>query len=540
MKMVSFFIFLISFSAEALVPVEGIILGEALEEYQSDPLRSVFRDIYDTSKMAENKKIKFYFSFYNDGVELENSCSYLKPAKYAWPWDEKQARRSMAATLQYIGLDTTIKAIGAYAQKFKLEEDQFNILKKNLVKNYCSQNMTVFSLKTIEKSLEYYYQNPPQEMIPSVLSSPFATNKFKETSEHEKARSKEFDFVIKSFRSFCSWGGEVEDYRLLTPYLSNSFIMSEVIKNMSGLKREVHEKTLEVLSLKSDATVQVVCEDLICRKRPEDVFKEKFPLSLGSTGRQEDLIKNFCHHFKSLVPPKETIGQVSEWIKKAEPEDPILETSFFISLITGVPDFFNGVESYQEVIPIVKSSIQEGWDHWATGILTGFSQDFLFEEAMKIRLRERKSEKVKKFSLIFDITMGEMDRVFKDNDKLSVNFEIKLSKNYLLKLKTKWIQLQNEVDTQGQEEFKKKVSSDLGVILKDKEKLFSQKIWSEEFFHLVAEELIDQSVSYEGPLFQSYKEKMISVPIKFTYGLFALSFLKYRADVAKGRVKLGL
>jgi hypothetical protein len=188
----------------------------------------------------------------------------------------------------------------------------------------------------------------------------------------------------------------------------------------------------------------------------------------------------------------------------------------------------------------VKSSIQEGWDHWATGILTGFSQDFLFEEAMKIRLRERKSEKVKKFSLIFDITMGEMDRVFRDNDKLSVNFEIKLSKNYLLKLKTKWIQLQNEVDTQGQEEFKKKVSSDLGVILKDKEKLFSQKIWSEEFFHLVAEELIDQSVSYEGPLFQSYKEKMISVPIKFTYGLFALSFLKYRADVAKGRVKLGL
>jgi hypothetical protein len=540
MKLICFFILFISVSVQALVPVEGIILGEAQEEYQSDPLRSVFRDIYDTSKSVENKKMKFYFSFYNDGIELENSCSYFKPAKYAWPWDEKQARRSMAGTLQYIGLDTTIKAIGAYAKKFKLEEDQFHILKKNLVKNYCSQNITVFSLKTIERSLEYYYKNPSQEIIPSILSSPYATNKLKETSEQEMARSKEFDFVIKSFKSFCSWGGEVEDYRLLTPYLSNSFIMSEVIKNMSGLKREINEKTLEVLSLKSDTTVQVVCEDLICRKRSEDVFKEKFPLSLGSTGRQEDLIKNYCHHFKLLVPPKETIEQVREWIKKTDPEDPILETSFFISLITGVPDFFNGVGSYQEVIPIVKSSIQEGWDHWATGILTGFSQDFLYEESMKIRRRERKSEKVKKFSLIFDITMGEMDRVFKDNDKLSVNFEIKLSKNYLLKLKSKWIQLQNEVDTQGQEEFKKKVSSDLGVILKDKEKLFSQKIWSDEFYHLVAEELIDQSVSYEGPLFQSYKEKMISIPIKFTYGLFALSFLKYRADVAKGRIKMGL
>jgi len=539
MIFVGFYVFLISLTASALVPVEGIILGEAQEEYQSDPLKYIFRDTYDTSKKSENKKLKFYLSFYNDGLDLLNSCSYLEAPKYSVPWDEKQARRSMAATLQYIGLDTTIKAVGAYSHKLGLNDEDFLNLKKNLVKNYCSKNLTVFSLKTIEKSLDYYFKNPPTFLIPSISASPFATKKLINSSEKLSARSREFDFVLKSFRSFCSWGGEVDDYRLLTPYLRNNFIMAEVIKNMSGLKRVMNEKTLEVSSIKSDLTVQVACVDLICRKETSDLFNKKFPLTLGSTGLEQDLRKNYCHHFKFQDPPQKTIPNVKEWISRSEIEEPIFETSQFISLMTGIPDFFNGIDSYGEMITLLKSSIDQRWDDWALRALGQFSHDFMFEESMKIKMRPRGSDKVKNFELVFDLSSGEMDRIIKDNDKLSVTFEIELSKNYLRHLRTKWITLQNQADFEEQKKFKKQVSNYLGIILKEKEKLFSQKLWSEEFFNIVAEELISQSSLYEGDLFHSYQDEILKIPVKFSYGLFAIGFLKYRADVANGRVKFG-
>src|SRR5690606_5643996 len=123
-----------------------------------------------------------------------------------------------AATLQYIGLDTSIKAIGAYARKLDISNEEFSRLSKNLVKNYCSQNITIFSLKSIEKSLDHYYQNPEATIIPSLVSSPFATEAIKTSSEKMSARSKEFDLVVKNFRAFCSWGGQDEDYRMLTDY----------------------------------------------------------------------------------------------------------------------------------------------------------------------------------------------------------------------------------------------------------------------------------------------------------------------------------
>ena len=47
-----------------------------------------------------------------------------------------------------------------------------------------------------------------------------------------------------------------------------------------------------------------------------------------------------------------------------ELEDPIFETSFFISLMTGVPDAIFGVESYRDLPVIAKSSIEERWQLW--------------------------------------------------------------------------------------------------------------------------------------------------------------------------------
>jgi hypothetical protein len=56
------YLFILGFSghAQALIPVEGILMGEAVSEYQQDPLYYIFNDIYDKSKEAENRKMKLY------------------------------------------------------------------------------------------------------------------------------------------------------------------------------------------------------------------------------------------------------------------------------------------------------------------------------------------------------------------------------------------------------------------------------------------------------------------------------------------------
>jgi hypothetical protein len=250
-KTVGLSILLISSLAHGIVPIEGIILGDANEEIQLDPLKAIFSDIYDKTKYGENKKIRIYQSYYNSGENLSESCSQLSPSKYPSLWRESQAKRSVVSTLQYIGLDTSIKAIGTYARKLGVDEDGFRRLRTSLVTSYCSKNMTIFSLRTVDKALDYYFKNPEEMIIPSIASSPFATSFIKEKSESEKSRSREFDLALSNFRDFCSWGGDVDDYRMMIPYLSNPFIMAFVIKNLEGVQDKVNEEGLRVVTAAS-------------------------------------------------------------------------------------------------------------------------------------------------------------------------------------------------------------------------------------------------------------------------------------------------
>lgn len=542
-KLLGFVLFFVSTMAFALIPVEGILMGEAANDIQHDPLLKIFSDIYDKGQEGENKKLKLYQSTYESGENLSESCSYLGVPLYSTLWQEKQARRSMAATLQYIGLDTSIKAIGAYARKLDVDEESFKRLSKNLIRNYCSKNITIFSLRNIEKSLEYYYQAPQTNIVPSIASSPFATGMLKQSSEKNQARSREFDLVLKNFRAFCSWGGEVEDYRMLTPYLNNRFIMAFVIKNMVGIQSVVDEKTKKIKSVNSESTVQVNCTDLICRKENMNAFKAKFPLSVGSTGLYTDLQKNYCHHFRFQDPSQVTNKESRAWNKDYELEDPIMETSQFISLMTGVPDFIQGMDTYRDIPLLVRSSVDERWTAWAQKVLSLFSQDLLYEESLKIKINPRTDLTqiaTEGFMVNFDVTLGEMDRLIEEDDKLSLSFDLKLSKNYLRHLKSKWQILERDVDIEGQKQFKLEVARYINLQLKNKEKLFSQKMWNDEFARLIGDELLQQTLKYQGPLFSSYQDEVLRIPVRFSYGLFAISYLRYRADVAAGRVKLNL
>ena len=275
------YLILLPFQVFALVPVEGILLGEAVSDYQQDPLTFIFSDIYDKSQDGENTKLRLYQSTIESGSLLKESCNLFVVPNYSSSWMEKQAKRSMVATVQYVGLDTSIKAIGAYAKKFELSDDAFSQLSKNLVQNYCSKNITVYSIKRLEQALAYYFKNPQNVIIPSVDGSPFMTPLYKTTTESSTSRSNEFDQAINNFKSFCSWGGDVADYRMMVPYLNNSFIMAFMIKNMSGVQDKFDSKLQKITQVSSPDTAQVTCKDLICRKVSLSEFKQSFPRSIG-------------------------------------------------------------------------------------------------------------------------------------------------------------------------------------------------------------------------------------------------------------------
>lgn len=538
------FLFMFSSLTFALVPVEGILMGEAVSEYQNDPLYYIFGDYYDKTQTAENAKLRLYQSAYRSGVHLQESCSLYSVPTYSTVWMEKQAKRSMVGTLQYIGLDISIKAIGAYAKRFELGEEAFKKLSSNLVKNYCSKNITVYSIKRLEQAFAYYYANPEAKLIPTIESSPFATTIYKTATESTQARSAEFDQALNNFKAFCSWGGDVADYRLMVPYLKNSFIMAYLIKHMTGVQDRFDEKKMKVTQVPQAETAQVTCTDLICRKASFDSFKENFPRSIGSTGLYTDLAKLYCHHFKLQdYSSSGTIPEIKSMIKKMELEDPIFETSFFVSLITGVPDAVFGVEKYRDLPNLAKSSIDERWNKWANDVLGMFSKDMLFEESLKIKanpLRDRVALRTDGFLLDFSVTLGEMDRIVDNTDKLSLSFDLKLSKNYLRHMKTKWTTLTNEIDLEGRAQFSEELARQLSVQLKGKEKFFRQKMWNEKFSKLIVQELMEQVLTYRGPLFDSYQDQVLRIPVKFSYGVFALSYLRYRADVNAGRLKLNL
>lgn len=527
-----------SFPIHALGPVEGIVFNEVEKDFQIDPLRTIFSDIYEKTPFGDRKKVKLYESSVIGGDYLAESCTYLGEPTYSTSWEEKQARRGVVSTLQLIGLDTTIKAIGSYSKLLELNEIEFNNLKKNIVVNYCSKNLTVISLKTIEKLLAYYYDYPDYKIIPSLESSTYAPEVLKKISSDSKARSREFDLVLKNFRSFCSWGGDVEDYRMLSPYLKNPFIMNFVFKNMGGIQEKVDEKLMKVVSVPSENTVRVACTDLICRREPSIAFEKKFPMSLGSTDIQSDLAKLYCHHFRYQDISSRTNPKIKDWLKNSQIEDPVFETSQFISLMTGVPDFFSGVENYNQIIPLIRSSIDDRWTKWAKSVTDIFSRYLLFEESFKIKTIPRGDATIlgtKGFGLDFNVTLGEMDLLISSDDNLSLLFYLKIPKNYLRYLRSKYTFLEKEIDIEGQKKFKQDVAKYLGSQLREKEKSFRLKIWNDDLLLLMADELIKQSRIYSGPLYENFQEKILLVPVKFSFGTFAISYLRYRSEVAAGR-----
>jgi hypothetical protein len=523
----------------ALKSLEGIILGDVKDDLQYDPLENVFDSRLKTvDKSNENtyhrERLMEYLGFYREGENLKTTCNQtVDTIIYSSENKKTQAVQSVLASFQYVGLDLTSRAIGKYARTLGVPKQEYINLTNNLIKNYCSKNLSVYSLKLLKKNLLEKYFGENNFDLPSIVGNPYFPKKFKQKTDSLSVKEKEFALTVKNFRAFCSWGGSSESFRMLVPYLKNPFITSFIFREIEGKKVKWDDKQEAIKLVTKKASATILCEYMICRKADVESFQKKFPVMVGTSSIGSDLKRMYCNLFRdSDYNLNEKSEVVTNWIDTLSFDEEKLEQLQFISLLTGFPDLMNAVDNYSDLVGLLKENIEEKWQKWAMESTSTFSKDLLYEESVEVELISKKENNLKviqgQFSIDFTVTQGEIDKSFTSFNKIGVTFDLVFPKSLLIWAKRRWNEL-NVLSTQEQrDEFLEVFSMYFDEQLTIAQEQFILPPWKNGLDYIIAKELLDQLINYPGALTRKFKEDSMYIPIHFKYGIFALKYFRYQ------------
>lgn len=533
MKNGKFFTILLffSFQVEALIPLESLMLGDLSSQYrlEKDPINY----IYEEKVKGSSDKLRNYLAFNDEAYNLHNFCDDQTKISYIDRWSKSQVQRSILATLQYIGLDTTTRAIAEYSKFFEFTEDEFNNLTNHLVGNYCSQNVSVISLKQLKRNFSNYYNIKDSISLPSVEDDPRFPKGLWQTTKETISKTQEFSVTMDLFKTFCSWGGDIDNLRLMVPLVRDPAIMSFIIRNMLGEKFAFQKEKTTLVRSKESTTV--ICDNLVCRKRNVDDIRSNLRLSLGGQSYKDDFKRLYCTTMKNVdYQYKAQVPKLLEIIKEMTFDEQNLLASQFVALLTAVPDFLVRSERYDNMKDGLKASMDQSWRDWASDQIVNFRHDLLYEERLILKIVDRNmffNEYIPKFEVNIDVTMGEFDNSVAMNDKIESSFDIQVSKKFLTWARRIW----KEVDSNNVEETKK-VLEPFELILKDQisdaKRGYDIAPWKEGMERLVAIEILEQVSRYIGKYFDE-PTGMVKIPVNLHYGIFALRYSHQRWKIAQ-------
>jgi hypothetical protein len=528
----------------ALVPLESIILGNFSESYQtelSDPLDYIFKldTKEDEEKLSDYREyLALYRGFYEEGIGLENRCKDRPTALYGKPYQKDRVTRSVIATLQYVGLDVMSRAIPEYAKYFEFTEEEYSNLVEKMIGNWCSQNITIISLKALKDNFKAQFKSNEPFKLPDIGKNPLFPDKLSKFVPEDKAREREFEQTLDLFKSFCSWGGDIKNTRLLVPLLRNPQVMAFVIRQMAGLKLIWNKIDQGFTYTNDDSTVRVHCKNLICRRLSPSKFRSEVPRSVGSKGFQDDFQRIYCENLRDIdYVLKDQVPKIKRVIKNMTFDDQNLLVSQMIALLTGVPDFMVRSEKYSDGQDWLRASVDRIWDQWAEKQSQKFGTDLLFEESLTIELVDTSlyfNRYRKNFGVVFDVNLGEFDRINQMVGKISTKFDIKVSKGFL-----NWMRKQLLTDEDNFIEIKDKAKTRFKKIVADfvEEARFKYTIppWKGDLEELIVRKVSDQLLRIRGTLYEVDDRGMVNIPVVFNYGPFALKYIRYQHKVNKNQ-----
>lgn len=544
--------FLLIKNVYALVPLESLMLGDFSSQYNeksTDPIEYIFDGLNPDQNLSNyyrkqdflkhRAEIGRFRGFFEEGENLQNICKQKPNIQYATHWDKQQVKRSFLSTLQYIGLDLTTRALPLYAKFFEFSEDEYKNLGNNLIGNYCSQNLSIISLRQLRKNWMTKFSAKTDLSLPSIDSNPLFPEKLSRLLDQDEVMKRGFYNTIELFKSVCSWGGDVDNLRLLIPLVRDPIVMAFVIRQITSQKIEWEPVENKIYRVDSPASVQILCDNLVCRKVEKKVFQNKIPRSVGSDGLEGDYSRLYCQEFRdSDYLIKDQVEQLTPMIKKMTFDDQLFLSGHMISLLTGIPDFLNLLDKYESGKEMTRLSMDRSWDNWAKSQNDRFDRSIFYEESLTIELVNRKhyfNRFSPKFSVEFDVNLGEFDRANQKVGKVSSVFHLKVSKKFLAWARKIW----KNIDTTN-DDVTKKVLEPFKVIIQETideaQKSYDIAPWKDSLERLIMTEILNQVALYEGDFFNNEKG-IESIPVSINYGIFAMKYIRFQHSVEQNEGK---
>lgn len=543
-RVIYYLVLLTSMSAYGIVPLEGIIFGKVRDTDKYDKFNGLLSYNYtdDDSNTQELRRLLTYQALINQTTDLQNFCQQVPKIRYTNSWKRELAIRSVIGTFQHVGLDVTVRAIAEYAKKIEMEPQAFKTLSENIVGNYCSENISVYSKKTLLQNLENYFQNESGFQLPSVKNSPFFSEDFKQRHNTLEVAKREFNNTLKNFRALCSWHGDSSNYRMLVPYLRNPAVMVYVFNNLLAKKISFDPITQKLLFVDDPSSVKVACEDLVCRKRDEVSFKKLFPRMIGSTRLKDDLYGLYCDEFeRARYRPDISQPQVKDWIESLGSYESRIEALNFISLITQIPDGLIVAEKFSDIQRIFKKNIKERWDKWAEETVSRVQISQLYEEPLEIELiSQEKTSAVRKgeFNFFLRMTLSEIDKVLSDVDKIDSYFNLKFEKRFLAYVKERSTFYYNRGELDKAYRVEHSLTQQILKKLEPFQKYFKIKLTNKQLAELLSKELLKQLNNYRGGSVNRLSQETVEIPVRISYGIFALQYIHEKFKYNQKRSEL--
>jgi hypothetical protein len=284
----------------------------------------------------------------------------------------------------------------------------------------------------------------------------------------------------------------------------------------------------------SDKTVQVACDNLICRKTTPELFKGKLILSLGATNFQEDFKSLFCDSFQIADYNLKTEDErLKKMMRNMTFDEENILVSQFIALITGVPDFLIGLEKYTDGDQVLRSSIDYTWNTWAKLQTNNLNRELYYEEPLTLELDDRRltfNNEKEDLRLAFDVNLGEFDRINQRIGKLRTNFKIEIPASFI-KHHRKEMSLLDWSNTTEKDRllnrFKLHLEKDINFA---RERLIIPP-WKGDLALLIAREVTDQILLKEDKLFGDQYSGMKYITVELNYSPFALKYLGHQFKI---------
>jgi hypothetical protein len=439
-------------------------------------------------------------------------------------------------------MDVSVRALASYSKKLEWPEQEYQLFTDNLVKNFCSANITLIAREQIKKNLLAYRQSDKEFRLPSVKKSPFFPEKLEAGQMSSEIYEHEMLLTTELFKAACSWGGDIDNPRLMTAVFRDPVAAAFVIRQMTGEQFHFNSLTGEVFTKSSEAKASIVCENLICRKRTKTYFEKYFPRMIGSQSIKEDLRRIYCHSLIDIDDgvSKESSKVVAQWLKSQTFDDDNLMLAQWHALITNVPNFMLRVKSYDQLKNLLAASFDHIWDRWAARQISNFSKDLYLEEPIAVELVDRSfyfRDMMPEFAIYLDVNVGEIDRSVNIKGKIQSSIQLKFTKSFLAWIRHEW-QRRDPRYPDKLKHLEKTMIRHIEDSIDRVREQFKRPAWDGNLSAIVAKEILSQLELYKGRFFDNSKNQQVSIPVTFSFGPYALKYINFQARIEREKNRL--